>query len=59
MKTKKIFSLFLAMDLCKLGHKIVGLELNKEQRKQVYVFEWSNQLEEDFGKVRKNHMKQK
>lgn len=55
MKTKKVFSLFLAMKLCKRGHKIVGLELNKIQNKQVYVFEVDDTLEVDFGKLIKEH----
>lgn len=55
MKSKKVFSLFLAMDLCSLGHKIVRLELNKEQRKQVYVFEVNETFEEDFRKIVGRH----
>ena len=41
-----------------MGNKIIGLELNKQQNKQVYVFEWSEKLEQDFGIIRKIHQKQ-
>lgn len=50
-KTKKVYSLFLAKDLCRLGHKIVGLELNKYQNKQIYIFECNDKFEDDFGRL--------
>lgn len=55
MKTKKVFSLFLAMDLCELGHKIVALELNKSQNKQIYVFEFNDSFDKDFNELSKKH----
>lgn len=57
MKTKKVFSLFLAMDLCRMGNKIIGLELNKQQNKQVYVFEYTEKFEKDFTKIKEEYNK--
>ncbi len=53
MKTKKVFSLFLAKDLCRLGHRIVDIELNKEQHKQIYVFEVDDNFSKDFDRLSK------
>lgn len=52
METKKIFSVFLARDLCRLGHRIIDIEYSKEEKKQVYVFEYSDKFDIDFGDIK-------
>lgn len=52
MKTKKVFSLGLAKSLLALGYVIVGIEYNKFQNKQVYVFKVEGDFEKDFSKVK-------
>lgn len=52
MKVKKIFSLGLAQDLIKLGHNIIRIEQDKKYDKQVFVFKWSEKLENDFTKIK-------
>lgn len=53
-KTKKVFSLGLAKGLLALGYVIVGLEYNKQQGKQVYVFKVEGNFESDFGRIQSN-----
>lgn len=55
MLKKKVFSLGLAKDLLSLGYVIVGLEYNRQQDKQVYVFKVDGKFEEDFGKIITKH----
>ena len=55
MKTKKVFSVFLAKDLCELGHKIIKLEYLKNENKQVFVFEVSGEFEKDFKTLSLSH----
>lgn len=51
MKVKKIFSLFLAKDLLRLGHKIIGIEYNKPQNKEIYIFEVTDNFMDDFKRL--------
>lgn len=59
MRTKKVFSLGLAKGLLALGYVIVGLEYNRQQNKQVYVFKVEDEFDEDFATVRRTFEKQK
>lgn len=52
MKTKKVFSLGLAKALLMLGYVIVGLEYNRQQNKQVYVFKVEGDFEKDFSRIK-------
>lgn len=56
IKTKKIFSLGLAKGLLALGYVIVGLEYNRQQDKQVYIFKVEGEFEKDFSKLQNNRI---
>lgn len=56
IKTKKVFSLGLAKGLLSLGYVIVGLEYNRQQEKQVYIFKVEGDFDKDFTKLQKNRI---
>lgn len=51
MKTKEIFSLGMAKELLKLGHKIVEIKDNRKYNKLIFVFESSEKIYEDITRI--------